>query len=80
MTDSSDDRIARALEEMRDLHREHLVIYRELAASQQESLRRARELQASAGGRLRIALTLIVVVLVLITALVVLLFRYLPAR
>lgn len=75
MTDPNDDRIARTLEEMRDLQREHLSIYRELAASQQDALRRSRELQASAGGRLRIVLTLIVVVLVLITALVVLLFR-----
>lgn len=75
MTDSSDDRIARALEEMRDLHREHLAIYRELAASQQEALARARELQESAKVRMRIVLTLIIVVLVLITGLVVLLFR-----
>ena len=75
MTGPADDRIARALEEMRDMQREHLAIYRELAASQQESLRKARELQASAGGRLRLALTLIVVVLVLITVLVVFLFR-----
>ena len=75
MTDSSDDRIAKVLEEMRDLQREHLAIYRELSASQQDVLRKQREMQATAGGRLRIALTLIVVVLILITVLVVLLFR-----
>ena len=75
MTDSADERMARALEEMRDLHREHLAIYRELAASQQDALQKQRELQASAGGRLRLALSLIVVVLVLITVLVIFLFR-----
>ena len=75
MSDASDDRIARALEEMRDLHREHLAIYRELAARQHDALRKQGEMQAGAGNRLRIALSLVVVVLVLITALVVLLFR-----
>ena len=52
MTDSQDNRIAQVLEEMRDLQREHLAIYRELAASQQDALHKQRELQAAAGGRL----------------------------
>ena len=75
MTHPSDDRIARALEEMRDLQREHLEIYRQLAADQRDALQRTRELQATSGKRLGLVFTLIVVILVMIMGIVALMFR-----
>ena len=75
MTHPSDDRIARALEEMRDLQREHLEIYRQLAGDQRDALQRTRELQATSGKRLGLVFTLIVVILVMIMGIVALMFR-----
>lgn len=75
MTDASDDRIVRVLEEMRDAQREQLALSRQAIENQSEAIRAQRDLQAAARGRLRVIAGLIVFVLLMIVVILGVLMR-----
>lgn len=60
-----DDRTIQLLQEIRDIHREHLEAYRRGLQNQEESVRMQREMQEDYRRRMRIVLILVIVVLVL---------------
>jgi CHASE3 domain sensor protein len=75
VNDERDARIVQLLEELRDLHRQHLDLYREALRNQAEFVQVQRELQQSAAKRLKMIPTLIVVVLGFVIVILVLLGR-----
>jgi hypothetical protein len=75
MTDSSDDRVVRVLEEMRDAQREQLALSRQAIENQTEAIRVQRDLQGAARGRLKLIAGLIVFVLLMIVVVLGMLMR-----
>jgi len=69
-----EERIARLLEEIRDLQRQHTDDYRTALRNQEESIRMQREAQSFAQNRLKAVPLLIIVVLVMAVLLLGLMF------
>jgi hypothetical protein len=66
-----DERAIQLLQEIRDLHREHLESYRRGLRNQEESVRMQREMQDDYRRRMRMVLILAAVVVLLAGALLV---------
>jgi hypothetical protein len=75
MTDDSLQRVAKALETLGDLQREHVDLVRRLLTLQEEARDAQKQLQKSAGKRLGAIFGLIVLILSMIVVLVGLMFR-----
>lgn len=75
MTDTSDDRVVRVLEEMRDAQREQIALSRQAIENLTEAIRAQRDLQGAARGRLKVIAGLIVFVLLMIVVVLGMLMR-----